>query len=321
MKYLLDDDLEDSDDKESGKWLDISSGKSSGETSYKSDGSLSKAGSSTDAVAEKAKASGSMSSETSDKSGISQYKSVDKSAGKESDGTSRVDKVGGKADDLGDKLSDVSDKSGESSDKSLEKSTDGETSTEKSDGAGDKFGKTSNKSGPSSDKSRDKSGGKSIKSEDTLKLKELRRLEKLRRLQRLPITINIGDSLKSRSGRDIMIDCEANGIPKPRIMWTKDGEDLTASDRITIFSNGSLLIKKATEEDTGKFSCTVINNKGVDTVSSRLKFVGKYEFLVKARPVHQRSINRLIDEFRKIDYHFASPINQSVPNDRVIDSR
>ena len=281
VKYLLDDDLADSDDlldKESEKWLDISSGKSSDGASYKSDGSSSKSGSNTDEVAGKSKASGDISVVSSDKS-------VDKSAGKESDGsTLRADsndgKVGGKMSDLGDKLSKVSDNLGDLSSKSLEKSNGKETSasTEKSDDFGDKSGKTSDKSGASSDKSMGKSTGKSVQSKEILKLKKLKRLEKLRRLQKVPITINVGDSLKSRSGRDVMIDCEANGIPKPRVMWTKDGEDLTAGGRITIFSNGSLLIKKATEEDTGKFSCTVINNKGVDTVSSRLKFVGEYEF-------------------------------------------
>ena len=292
VKYLLDDDFEDSDDlfvKEPEKWLDISSGKSSGGAPYKSDGSSSKSGSNTDEVAGKSKASGDISGETSDISGASSDKSVDKSAVKESDGStlkaaSNDDKVGGKTGDLGDKLSKVSDNLGDLSGKSLEKSNGKETSTstEKSDDFGDKSGKTSDKSGTSSDKSMGKSTGKSVQSEEILKMKKLKRLEKLRRLQKLPITINVGDSLKSRSGRDVMIDCEANGVPKPRVMWTKDGEDLTASDRITIFNNGSLLIKKATEEDTGKFSCTVINNKGVDTVSSRLKFVGEYEFRIRA---------------------------------------
>lgn len=90
-----------------------------------------------------------------------------------------------------------------------------------------------------------------------------------------PVSIRVGDSLKSSSGRDIIIDCEADGIPKPRVIWTKDNEDLSSSGRIKIFQNGSLLIKDTSEEDSGDFACTVINNRGVDMYSSKIKILGE----------------------------------------------
>ena len=92
------------------------------------------------------------------------------------------------------------------------------------------------------------------------------------------VSIQVGDALKASSGRDIMIDCEADGIPKPRVIWTKDNEDLSSSGRITIFKNGSLLLQKASEEDSGNFACTVINNRGVDMYSSRIKVMGMDTF-------------------------------------------
>ena len=89
------------------------------------------------------------------------------------------------------------------------------------------------------------------------------------------ISMKIGDTLKTSSGRDVLIDCEADGIPKPRVIWTKENEDLSSSGRITIFENGSLLLQKTSEEDSGNFACTVINNRGVDMYSSKIKVMGK----------------------------------------------
>ena len=92
------------------------------------------------------------------------------------------------------------------------------------------------------------------------------------------IAMKIGDTLKTDAGRDIMIDCEANGIPKPRIIWTKDNEDLASSGRVKIFQNGSLLLKSVTEEESGDFTCTVINNRGVDMYTSKIKILGMIVF-------------------------------------------
>ena len=72
-----------------------------------------------------------------------------------------------------------------------------------------------------------------------------------------------------------MINCQATGIPKPRIIWTKDGNDLVSGDRITIYENGSLLVRGISEEDTGSFACVAINNRGVDTFWSDIKVLGK----------------------------------------------
>ena len=92
--------------------------------------------------------------------------------------------------------------------------------------------------------------------------------------------MKIGDTLKASSGRNILIDCEANGIPKPRVIWTKDNDDLASSGRIKIFSNGSLLLQEASEEDSGDFACTVINNRGVDMFSSKVKIMGRKSHLL-----------------------------------------
>jgi len=102
------------------------------------------------------------------------------------------------------------------------------------------------------------------------------------------ISIKVGDTLKTNSGRDIMIDCEADGIPKPRVIWTKDNEDLSSSGRISIFENGSLLLQETSEEDTGIFACTVINNRGVDMYSSKIKIMGQNTAMVLAEEKEEK---------------------------------
>ncbi|KFM71227.1 Muscle M-line assembly protein unc-89, partial [Stegodyphus mimosarum] len=67
-----------------------------------------------------------------------------------------------------------------------------------------------------------------------------------------------------------------NGKPKPSVKWDKDGAELTidskhfeqryeeAEDSLT------LVLNKATKEDSGKYTCTITNSAGSETTSSKL---------------------------------------------------
>eukprot|EP00794_Sanderia_malayensis_P010055 gene10055-11084_t len=87
--------------------------------------------------------------------------------------------------------------------------------------------------------------------------------------------IGIGDQLKTSAGHDVMIDCEADGIPKPRVLWTKDEIEILNDKNTVVYGNGSLKIVNAQKGDSGKYVCMMINGRGVDKYSSALKIVDK----------------------------------------------
>ena len=59
--------------------------------------------------------------------------------------------------------------------------------------------------------------------------------------------------------------CSIVGNPAPSVVWTKDGEDLTANGRIKLSSrndNHSLEIGKVQLLDSGQYRCVANNSKG-----------------------------------------------------------
>lgn len=53
------------------------------------------------------------------------------------------------------------------------------------------------------------------------------------------------------------------GTPLPQTVWTKDGQPISSSDRITQGNYGkSLVIKHVDFDDQGKYTCEVSNGVG-----------------------------------------------------------
>ncbi|CAL4082334.1 unnamed protein product [Meganyctiphanes norvegica] len=71
-----------------------------------------------------------------------------------------------------------------------------------------------------------------------------------------PITyVNIGDS--------IILNCEAEGTPKPEIIWFRDDEAVTNSEHMGIINDGTeLRINKIRDEDIGDYVCVARNAEG-----------------------------------------------------------
>lgn len=86
-------------------------------------------------------------------------------------------------------------------------------------------------------------------------------------------------------GRSITINCQADGFPKPKIVWkrasmglpTETGElppestvqasefrDILANYRYQVFSNGSLYLQESEVADSGWYMCQVSNQVGTD---------------------------------------------------------
>ena len=62
-------------------------------------------------------------------------------------------------------------------------------------------------------------------------------------------------------GEEVALTCSASGDPRPTISWTKVGEELSASPRISI-EGDSLRIRGAAVSDRGMFLCTATSPGG-----------------------------------------------------------
>lgn len=94
-----------------------------------------------------------------------------------------------------------------------------------------------------------------------------------------PIILSVPDDYKNqvlREGETLMLNCLYDPLvtPVPTIVWTKNDKDLTQTklitDSRTIFheyENGQkLIIENAHVEDSGEYSCEVINKAGTDVL-------------------------------------------------------
>ncbi|KAK3862557.1 hypothetical protein Pcinc_031593 [Petrolisthes cinctipes] len=67
--------------------------------------------------------------------------------------------------------------------------------------------------------------------------------------------VNIGDS--------IILNCEAEGTPKPEIFWFREDKSVEPSDTVGIFNDGTeLRINKIRDEDIGDYVCVARNAEG-----------------------------------------------------------
>ena len=66
-------------------------------------------------------------------------------------------------------------------------------------------------------------------------------------------------------GNTITLECEAIGRPTPLITWRLNWGNIGLPPRITTTSingKGTLIIRQATREDQGAYTCEALNNKG-----------------------------------------------------------
>uniref|UniRef100_A0A182J115 Neogenin n=1 Tax=Anopheles atroparvus TaxID=41427 RepID=A0A182J115_ANOAO len=67
-----------------------------------------------------------------------------------------------------------------------------------------------------------------------------------------------------REGDTVILDCAANGNPKPTIRWLRNGEDIDMADldsRFRIMGTGSLQINSIQDTDAGDYQCRASNTE------------------------------------------------------------
>ncbi|XP_048583436.1 hemicentin-2 isoform X2 [Nematostella vectensis] len=88
-----------------------------------------------------------------------------------------------------------------------------------------------------------------------------------------PTIARIADNATVLTGSRLTIDCVATGVPKPSIIWRKDGRELIGAGSYMAPGNGSLLIQQVAASHHGVFTCTATNPVGEDSVSSNIRVV------------------------------------------------
>ncbi|XP_065220184.1 cell adhesion molecule Dscam1-like isoform X2 [Planococcus citri] len=87
----------------------------------------------------------------------------------------------------------------------------------------------------------------------------------------------------------VVINCQASGFPTPRILWTKSKEKkgdfttLESNTRLTVHSNGSIVIRNAERQHEGYYDCRADNDIGAP--------ISKTIFLKVNIPAHFRIKN------------------------------
>ncbi|XP_026768070.3 hemicentin-1 isoform X3 [Pangasianodon hypophthalmus] len=73
-------------------------------------------------------------------------------------------------------------------------------------------------------------------------------------------------------GEPVTLPCVLmDGAPPTDIIWTHNGQKVQSGERISIRSDGSLHMKRATAEDAGKYLCTAVNVAGSANVTVTLQ--------------------------------------------------
>lgn len=127
-------------------------------------------------------------------------------------------------------------------------------------------------------------------------------------------------------GKRVELYCIYGGTPLPQIVWSKDGRQINWGDRITQGNYGkSLIIRHATFEDAGSYTCESSNGVGnAQSYSIKLEVLAIPYFTIE--PEIQNAAEDETVEFRcaatgfpepTIKWiHNGKPIAEAPPNDR-----
>uniref|UniRef100_H3BYV2 Neural cell adhesion molecule L1 n=1 Tax=Tetraodon nigroviridis TaxID=99883 RepID=H3BYV2_TETNG len=82
----------------------------------------------------------------------------------------------------------------------------------------------------------------------------------------LPPQILTSDGLlyKVTEGKNVLMDCEAFGSPRPHITWeAEDRLPLLSNPRVSLMTNGTLVMSEVDHDDAGVYSCSVKHNNNI----------------------------------------------------------
>ncbi|XP_046530474.1 hemicentin-2 isoform X1 [Equus quagga] len=96
-------------------------------------------------------------------------------------------------------------------------------------------------------------------------------------VQASPVVKPLPSVVRAVAEEEVLLPCEASGIPRPSIAWQKEGLSVPAGVNAQILPSGQLRIVRAGPEDAGNYFCIVQNSAG--------SAVGKTRLVVLVPPV------------------------------------
>ncbi|XP_061581509.1 vascular endothelial growth factor receptor kdr-like isoform X2 [Cololabis saira] len=76
------------------------------------------------------------------------------------------------------------------------------------------------------------------------------------------------------SSSTLVMACYASGVPRPSIVWYKDGLQMEESPGVTLGENGTLVIERVKKEDEGLYECVAQNDEGSAKTSAVVTVLG-----------------------------------------------
>ncbi|XP_062920094.1 hemicentin-1 isoform X2 [Mobula hypostoma] len=74
-------------------------------------------------------------------------------------------------------------------------------------------------------------------------------------------------------GREVRISCTATGYPRPHTVWTHNDMFLIGTSRHMLSKSGSLIIRPASQKDSGIYTCLGSSSAGTDRQASILTYI------------------------------------------------
>lgn len=96
----------------------------------------------------------------------------------------------------------------------------------------------------------------------------------------VPVTavLNLSTGSEVGIGAEINIKCEVDGHPYPNITWYYNEQELHSTGRIQIVNDDHLVIRGATPEDSGEYTCTARNEYSHASHTEKISVQGGFYF-------------------------------------------
>lgn len=100
-------------------------------------------------------------------------------------------------------------------------------------------------------------------------------------------------------GVSVVLNCRAEGVPEPIILWEKDGIVLGVNDsNVQITQTGTLRIRQPTPSDSGLYKCTAQNTVGLDSAETLLSIKGICELNQYGETLFSPSVDQIDSEIQ-----------------------
>ncbi|XP_058997342.1 hemicentin-2 [Mustela lutreola] len=96
-------------------------------------------------------------------------------------------------------------------------------------------------------------------------------------VQASPVVKPLPSVVRALVAEEVLLPCEASGIPRPSISWQKEGLSIPAGASTQVLPTGELRITHASPEDAGNYFCLARNSAG--------SAVGRTRLVVQVPPV------------------------------------